>query len=380
MGAAIGPSSPSVQVLLGCCALAGGQQYFVLDQHAHISTPVKKKKKILAGFDCWLYAPAPFLSCSCFVCTLLDLRTNRKVYASQTCCERIRIRSICCLGRDTRLLSETKARRARGDVVDDVLALKEDVAEDVEADFVVGLDAAEAGAGASPDRRVVDVLAGHGLGNAADGDGEVGQSRRARENVAALGAVVLCTADLGIVGLHNGSVKVDQGCAGIDNGVDAGPDSCGGANRVAARGEAPETLAVVDVDIGDGTGVLLGVDEAEVVGTSGVVLQIDSEEGLRKRGLDGVEPRVLADGRDGVDRAESKTEETVSVTVLGELSRDGGSSLDSLGGGSHASNGDFVGIDLARCTGVVAVADLPGVAALELGGIDLVVVMARELS
>ena len=243
--------------------------------------------------------------------------------------------------------------------MDHVLALEEDVAEDVQAEAVVGLDAAEAGAAAGRDGSVVDELAGHGLGDAADGDGEVGQRGRAREDVAALVAVDLGAADLGVVGAGDGSVDVDQGGASVGDALDVGADGGGGADRVACGGEAPEALAVVDGGVGDGTGVLGAVDEAEVVGTGGVVLEVDGEELLGERALDGVKEGVLGSGRDGVDAAEGKTEKTVGVAVLRELRRDGRGGLDGLRGGSYASNGDLISVDLAGRTGAVTVGDPP---------------------
>lgn len=138
-------------------------------------------------------------------------------------------------------------------------------------------------------------------------------------------------------------------------------------------------MAVVDAGVGDGTSVLGGVDETEVVGTGSVVLEVHREERLGKRRLDGVKESLLGSGGDSVDRAESETKETVSVLVLAELRRDGSGSLNGLGGGSDTSNGDLVSVDLASRAGTVTVADLPCVTALDLGVIDLVVVMASKL-
>ena len=90
-----------------------------------------------------------------------------------------------------------------------------------------------------------------------------------------------------------------------------------------------------------------------------MVLEVDSKELLSKRALDGVEEGLLRSRRDGVDGAESKTEKTVGVPVLGELRRDGCSGLDSLRCGSYASNGDLVSVNLAGRTGAVTVADPP---------------------
>lgn len=243
--------------------------------------------------------------------------------------------------------------------MDNVLALEEDVAEDVESDARVVLDSAEAGAGAAGDRGVVDELAGHGLSDAANGDGEAGQGSTAWEDVAALSAVVLSATDLGVVGLDNGGVDIDESCAGVDDTVDRAADSCRSADLVTGSSEAPEALAVVNRDVGDGSSVLRGVNEAEVVGTGSMVLEGDSEELLSKRALDGVEECLLGGRRDSVDAAESETEETIGVLVLSKLGRNGGSSLDSLGGSGHTSNGDLISINLARCAGTIAVADLP---------------------
>jgi len=63
---------------------------------------------------------------------------------------------------------------------------------------------------------------------------------------------------------------------------------------------------------------------------------------------------------DSVDGRESKSEETVVVSVLLELSRDGGGSLDSLGGGGDTTNNDLIGVDQTGSTGAITVADAPG--------------------
>lgn len=127
----------------------------------------------------------------------------------------------------------------------------------------------------------------------------------------------------------------------------------------------PEALAAVDRDIGDGALVLGAVDEAEVVGTSGTGLEIDSEELLLQGGLDAVEEGGLLLGLDGVDAAESKAEETIVVSVLSELGRDLGGGFDCLGSSGDGANDDLVGVDITARTGAVLVADLPG------GALDL---------
>lgn len=241
--------------------------------------------------------------------------------------------------------------------MDNVLALEEDVTEDSDSKVGVVLDTTEASGAAG--RSIVDVLARHRLKDATNGDGEAGKGGTAREQVSALCAVELGASDLSPVGLGDRSVDVDQCCAGVDDAVDAAADGGRSADLVAGSSKPPEALAAVDRHVGDGASVLGGVNEAEIEGTGGVVLEVDGEELLSKGALDGVEEGVLGRRRNGVDGAESETEKTVGVLVLRELGGDGSGSLDSLGGGSHTTNGDLVSIDLARGTRAITVADLP---------------------
>lgn len=157
---------------------------------------------------------------------------------------------------DTGLLRESEPGRAGRHVVHNVLALDEDVAEDAEADAGVGLHATEAGVGAVGGGCVVDVLSGNDLLDAADGDAEVRQGGAAWESVAALAVVEHGSRDLGVVGLCDGGGDVHQSCAGVDNASNAAAGGGGSADGVSGSSEAPETLAVINIDVGDGTGVL----------------------------------------------------------------------------------------------------------------------------
>jgi len=74
----------------------------------------------------------------------------------------------------------------------------------------------------------------------------------------------------------------------------------------------------------------------------------------------------LLDGLDSVDGAECQTEQTVGVDILAELGRNGSRCLDGLRGSCYASNGDLVGVNLARRTGAITIGDLPGVTTLHL--------------
>lgn len=240
-------------------------------------------------------------------------------------------------------------------LVNNVLALEEDVAEDVEANARVALDTAEAAVSAS--RSVVDVLSRDGLLNATDSDGEGGERGAAGEGVASLGVVELGTADLGVVGADNGVINEDEGGASVEDTADRAP-GVAVADAVSRGGEGPEALAVVGIDIGDRAGVLGAVDEAKVVGASGVVLESHGEKGAGKLVVHSVEEGSLCLGLNGVDGAKGKTEESIS-NVLAELGRHGGGGLDSLRSSCYTANSDLVSVHLSRCTGAIAVGDAP---------------------
>jgi hypothetical protein len=278
-------------------------------------------------------------------------------------------------GLDTGLLRKAKARCA-AHLVHNVLGFQEDIAEDAHADSFVGLHSSEA----SPvsDRCVVDVLSGNDLLYTADGDAEVGERRSAREDVAALGAVVLGAGYLGVVGFCDGGVDVHQGGAGVEDAGDAGLDGRSAADGVGGCAHTPEALRGVGVDVGDGACVLGAVDVAEVVSACGMVLEVHAEQRLRELTLHSVEPGGLLRRSDCVDAAHGKTEKAVSVDIPSELSRNGCCCLNSLRGRGHGTHGHLVGVHLSRCAGSIAVGNLPGIARLSLGRIHLVVVMALQ--
>lgn len=261
----------------------------------------------------------------------------------------------------------------------DVLALEEDISEDAEANAGVVLDAAEAGRRAVGDGRIVDVLSGHNLVDAADDGGKRGQSGRAGEHVSTVCGGVGGPCDFGVVGFDDGGGEVQQRGAGVANGVDGGLHDSSGADCVSSRGELPEAVGGVNVDVGQGSGVLGRVDEAEVVGTGSVVLERDAEHRGSERAVDGVKPRLGLVGLHGVDAAEGKAKQTVGVAVRCERARDRGCGLNGLGSCSHAANDDLVSVDSASSTRSIAIADLPGCACNLLRGVDFVVVVAGQL-
>lgn len=241
----------------------------------------------------------------------------------------------------TGLLSKAKTRPATARLMDNVLALEEDITKDVKLNAIVGLNTTKAHT--RRDGRIVDELAGHNLLNAANGNGKVRKVGRTGECVSTLGVIINGAADLCVVGRNNGIVDEDERGASVKDTVDRTASSRG-PDAVSRGGEAPETAAVVHVDVGYGSSVLAGVDEPKVVSTGRMVLEGNSKEGLGELALNTVEPGLLLDRLNSVDRAEGQTEKTVGVSVLAEAARDGGSSLYGLRSGSDTTDGDLVSI------------------------------------
>jgi hypothetical protein len=153
------------------------------------------------------------------------------------------------------LRREAEARAALRLVEDGVDGLEEDVAEDGESQALVGLDASEALGAASGGE--VDVAARDDEGLAVDGDVEVGQLGRAREDVAALVAVVRGAGDGRVVVVDDVVGEEHEGGAGVGDGGADGPQGARrGSDAVAAGGELPEAVGAIDGGVGDGAGVL----------------------------------------------------------------------------------------------------------------------------
>ncbi len=74
--------------------------------------------------------------------------------------------------------------------------------------------------------------------------------------------------------------------------------------------------------------------------------------------FDSVKEGGLLVRANSVDGREGKSRDCVVVSILLELSRDGGSSLNSLGGGGDSTNNDLVGIDNTGGTRAIAIADV----------------------
>ena len=83
---------------------------------------------------------------------------------------------------------------------------------------------------------------------------------------------------MAVVGGHDGSREVEKCGAGVGNGVDAAAREPTGADSVSVTGEFPEAVGRADGDVGDATGVLRRVNETEIVGSWGALLQVGSED------------------------------------------------------------------------------------------------------
>ena len=87
-------------------------------------------------------------------------------------------------------------------------------------------------------------------------------------------AIVGSSADLTIVSLDDGIGNVDKSGSGVGNGVDTGGFEWSASDGITTASELPETLRVIDIDVGDWAGTLAGVDGTEVIGTSSMIFEI----------------------------------------------------------------------------------------------------------
>ena len=117
-----------------------------------------------------------------------------------------------------RLGSNTQSGGSRV-VKDNVLALKEDIAKDVDPNPSAGLQPTEASRAAVLNRSVVKVAARHNSAVAAETESQARERSRAREDVAAIGAAVLSTRDLAVVGGHDSRRAVDKSGPSVGNCV-----------------------------------------------------------------------------------------------------------------------------------------------------------------
>ena len=198
-------------------------------------------------------------------------------------------------------LSGNTEPRGSGIVEDNVLALEEDIAKNVNADPGTGLETTEAGGASGVGGGVIEVAAGDDGAVGADAESQTGESGGAGEYVAAVGVGILRAGHLAVVGRHDSSRGVDEGGASIGDGVDGRGSESARSDGIAGAGEFPEALSGGDWNVGDRTGVLGRVDETEIVSAYGTLFQVDTQHWGGKGGLDVVEEGLLRRRADGVD-------------------------------------------------------------------------------
>jgi hypothetical protein len=280
-----------------------------------------------------------------------------------------------------RLCGETKLEVIG--IKDDELGLEHDITVDGETNTGVALETTVAAAGSGGDRCVVQVSTWDGTSVIANTEDEIWESGAAGENVTSLSRGVGGAGDLCPVGLDNGGWEEEKGGSGVSNAINAGSLVGTSTNLVSSSSELPEAVGVIDIGVWNVTRVLSGVDVAEVVVTGLARLQVGGPDGGVKSWLSIVEPGLDRGRGDGVDAAESKTKETVSVAVTGELGADGLGGFDSLLGDGNSSDLDDVVVDDTAGGRSITVGDRPGSTGILDGsstGTDLVGCLTVDIS
>lgn len=219
-------------------------------------------------------------------------------------------------------------------------SLQEDITIDAQADARVALKTAEALAAATADRtQIHQATRNSGLttANTKDHIWEIG---RAVEDIATLLLIVLSTVNLAIVVLDNAVIHEKESSTSVGNSVNGLLVEVTTTNTITSTGELPETLGVIDWCVGNLTGMFAAIDEAEVVCTWSVVLQIGCEDVAREQTLldATIEPGGLSSRLDSVDGAESQTKKSIVLLVLSKLRADLRCQFDSLSCNSNATN------------------------------------------
>lgn len=267
----------------------------------------------------------------------------------------------------SQILSRKPQLRSPSRVIKDhKLRLEEHVPENRLPDTAVALQPAKAAA-ALRRRRVVQETARHDGGIPFDLEREVGQGGAAGEDVAAVGLAVGGAGHLAVVGGDEVVGEEEEGRSRVGDGGDALAHGGARADGVAARGEAPEPLRVVDGGVGDVARVLARVDVAEVVAAGLAFLQVGGEEGGVEAGFGVGEEGLDLVGRDGVDGAKGQAQEAVAL-VLSEFGADLFGQFDGLAGDRGSADVDHVSVDVAAGGAAVSIADAPGLAAVHFGG------------
>ena len=251
---------------------------------------------------------------------------------------------------------ETEA--GSGGIEHTVVGVEEDITVDVLGSTADGLDTTEAAAGGRGSSKVKQ-RAGDGGSVVTDGEGQVGEGGAAVEDVAAIGLGVGRAGDLPVVG-SNGVIRhQDEGGSSIGDTGETTHGARGATNTVAGRWVLPETVAAVNIGIGEGASVLGRVGCTEVIGSVGVLGEVSREDGLVKTRLGVVEEGLCRGWLHSVDAAEGKTQKSVSGARdegRGDLS----GKLDDLASDGGTPNGDIVSSAVTTGSRSVSVLDAPG--------------------
>ena len=182
--------------------------------------------------------------------------------------------------------------------------------------------------------------------------------------------IILGATDTTVVVGDDAVVDKEKSGSSVGNGAGDGTSRCG-PDAVSINVEGPETIAGVDVDIGDVAGVGRVIDSAEGVGSRPSLLEIGGEQWRRQAGLDVVKEGQLLLGLDGVFGRKSQAEKAIVAGVLLELGAHLFGELDSLVGECGLANSNGIGVDISTGAALITIGDAPGVALELLGGARL---------
>ena len=250
-------------------------------------------------------------------------------------------------------------------VESDELGLEHCVSVDLETGTLVTLNTSKAGGVSLVDGGKGDRTA-RNLGHVVvtNSNGDVGESSTAGVDETTDLGVELGTLDLGVVGIGDLLINEKERCTGVGNGIRAlGVLNHLVANSELGGGELPESSLSLDRNPGHLAGDLGSVDLSEVVAACTIGVEVGSEHGhveifhnVVEEGLRGC---LLGAVVDSVEVGESKTDETVSVSVLNKRLGDRIGQLDDLVLDLNTSNGDSVRANDTSSTGAITIADFP---------------------
>ena len=250
-------------------------------------------------------------------------------------------------------------------VESDELRLEHCVSKDLETGTLVALNTSEAGGVGLIDGGKSDCAA-RNLGHVVvtNSNRDVGESSIAGVDKTTDLGVELSTLDLGVVGIGDLLIDEKERCTGVGNGIRAlGVLEHLVANSELGGGELPESSLSLDRDPGHLAGDLGSIDLSEIVAACAIGVEVGSEHGHVEIFHDVVEEGLcgclLGAVVDSVEFGESKTNETVSVSVLNKRLGDRIGQLDDLVLDLDTSNSNSVHANNTSSTRAITIADLP---------------------